>query len=47
MIPCPNAYDILLQTIMDPTNKLDEWHQYTVWIRGLPYSEFITMEEEK
>ena len=28
-------------------HKLDEWHQYCDWIRGLPYSEFITMEEEK
>lgn len=26
-------------------HKLDEWHQYCDWIRGLPYSEFITMEE--
>ena len=28
-------------------HKLDEWHQYCDWIRGLPYSEFITMEENK
>lgn len=28
-------------------HKLDEWHQYCDWIRGLPYSEFITMEESK
>lgn len=28
-------------------HKLDEWHQYTDWIRSLPYSEFITMEETK
>lgn len=26
-------------------HKLDEWHQYCDWIRSLPYSEFITMEE--
>lgn len=26
-------------------HKLDEWHQYCDWIRRLPYSEFITMEE--
>ena len=28
-------------------HKLDCWHQYCDWIRGLPYSEFITMEENK
>ena len=28
-------------------HKLDEWHQYTDWIRSLPYSEFITMGEIK
>ena len=28
-------------------HKRDEWHQYCDWIRGLPYSEFITMEESK
>lgn len=26
-------------------HKLDCWHQYTDWIKTLPYSEFITMEE--
>ena len=26
-------------------HKLDEWHQYCGWIKTLPYSEFITMEE--
>ena len=26
-------------------HKLDEWHQYCDWLRSLPYSEFITMEE--
>jgi hypothetical protein len=26
-------------------HKLDCWHQYCDWIRSLPYSEFITMEE--
>lgn len=26
-------------------HKLDEWHQYCDWIKTLPYSEFITMEE--
>lgn len=28
-------------------HKLDCWHQYCDWIRTLPYSEFITMEETK
>lgn len=27
-------------------HKLDEWHQYCDWIRSLPYSEFITMEDD-
>lgn len=27
-------------------HKLQEWHQYCDWIRSLPYSEFITMEEQ-
>ena len=26
-------------------HKLDEWRQYCEWIKTLPYSEFITMEE--
>lgn len=28
-------------------HKLTEWAEYLEWIRGLPYSEFITMEENK
>ena len=28
-------------------HKLDCWHQYCNWIKTLPYSEFITMEETK
>jgi hypothetical protein len=28
-------------------HKLTEWAEYLDWIRGLPYSEFITMEESK
>ena len=28
-------------------HKLDCWHQYCDWIKTLPYSEFITMEETK
>lgn len=27
-------------------HKLDEWRQYCDWIKTLPYSEFITMEEK-
>ena len=26
-------------------HKLDEWREYCEWIKTLPYSEFITMEE--
>ena len=26
-------------------HKLDEWHQYCDWIKTLPYSEFIMLEE--
>lgn len=28
-------------------HKLTEWHQYCDWIKTLPYSEFITMEEKE
>ena len=28
-------------------HKLDEWHAFCEWIRGLPYSELITGEEQK
>ena len=28
-------------------HKLDEWRQYCDWIKTLPYSEFITMEENE
>lgn len=27
-------------------HKLDEWHTYCDWIKSLPYSEIITLEEE-
>ena len=26
-------------------HKLDEWHEFCDWIRGLPYSELITGED--
>lgn len=28
-------------------HKLDEWHTFCDWIRNLPYSEIITLEEDK
>lgn len=28
-------------------HRLDEWREYCEWIKTLPYSEFITMEESK
>ena len=28
-------------------HKLDEWHDFCDWVRGLPYSELIVGEEEK
>jgi hypothetical protein len=27
-------------------HKLDEWHVFCDWIKSLPYSEFITLEEK-
>ena len=27
-------------------HKLDEWHTFCDWIKTLPHSEIITMEEE-
>ena len=27
-------------------HKLDEWHEFCDWIKSLPYSEIITLEEE-
>lgn len=39
-------YEVLAAQYRQRKNhKLDEWHQYCDWIRSLPYSEFITMEE--
>ena len=39
-------YEVLVsQYRQRKDHKLDEWHQYCDWIRSLPYSEFITMEE--
>lgn len=39
-------YEVLAAQYRQRKNhKLDEWHQYCDWLRSLPYSEFITMEE--
>lgn len=39
-------YEVLAAQYRQRKNhKLTEWHQYCDWIRGLSYSEFITMEE--
>ena len=39
-------YEVLAAQYRQRKNhKLDEWRQYCDWIKGLPYFEFITMEE--
>lgn len=39
-------YEVLVGIYRDRKNhKLDEWHVFCDWIRELPYSELITMEE--
>ena len=39
-------YEVLAAQYRQRKNhKLDCWHQYCDWIKTLPYSEFITMEE--
>ena len=38
-------YEVLVNIYYSRNNhKLDEWHVFCDWIRGLPYSELITME---
>lgn len=32
---------------MRKDHKLDEWHEFCDWIKGLPYSELITLEFEE
>ena len=40
-------YEVLAAQYRQRKNhKLDEWHQYCDWIKTLPYSEFITMEDD-
>ena len=39
-------YEVLAKMYRERKNhKLDEWHTFCDWIRALPYSELITMEE--
>ena len=39
-------YEVLVGIYRDRKNhKLDEWHVFCDWIRELPYSELITMED--
>lgn len=39
-------YEVLAKQYRErKSHKLDEWCQYCDWIKTLPYSEFITMEE--
>ena len=41
-------YEVLTAMYHDRKNhKLDEWHTFCDWIKTLPYSEFITGEEDK
>ena len=40
-------YEVLAAQYRQRKNhKLDCWHQYCDWIKTLPYSEFITMEDD-
>jgi hypothetical protein len=39
-------YEVLAKMYRERKNhKLDEWHVFCDWIKTLPYSELITMEE--
>ena len=41
-------YEVLAKQYRERKNhKLDEWHTYCDWIKTLPYSELITMEEKE
>lgn len=40
-------YEVLAGIYLKRKNhKLDEWHDFCVWIESLPYSEIITLEEQ-
>ena len=41
-------YEVLAKQYRERKNhKLDEWREYCGWIKTLPYSELITLEEKK
>lgn len=41
-------YEVLANMYKSRHNhKLDEWHDFCDWIKGLPYSELITRKEDK
>ena len=40
-------YEVLTKIYTDRRNhKLDEWHTFCDWVKSLPHSELITMEEQ-
>lgn len=42
------SYEALSKIYRERRNhKLDEWHQFCDWVESLPYSEIITLKEEK
>lgn len=42
------SYEALSKIYRERRNhKLDEWHQFCNWVETLPYSEIITLKEEK
>lgn len=42
------SYEALSKIYCERRNhKLDEWHQFCDWVESLPYSEIITLKEEK
>jgi len=42
------SYEALSKIYRERRNhKLDEWHEFCCWIESLPYSEIITLKEEK
>ena len=42
------SYEALSKIYRERRNhKLDEWHQFCDWVETLPYSEIITLKEEK
>ena len=42
------SYEALSKIYRERRNhKLDDWHEFCCWIESLPYSEIITLKEEK